>query len=157
MKQKLLALGILITLSISSLNAQPIKIHRFQGGYKYTQDKKVLKLKHLANVVGSDEKAYDLAVQAKSFSDLGFIISFIGGAFVGAPIGKALAGGEPKWLSAGIGGGLILSGLQFYRISASKAKTAIDIHNTSLSLKAPRKSNLYWAVSLRDVGLRINF
>lgn len=157
MKLKLLIAGIFFTLSLSLINAQEIKIHRFQGGYKYTQGKEVLKLKHLANVVAADKEANNLAIQAKSLSDLSFIISAVGGGFLGAPIGKAMAGGDPKWFSAGIGGGLILSALQLYGVSAKKAKAAISIYNNSLSSNLPNKPTFQMVVNYNSVGLKMSF
>jgi len=157
MRQKLSTLVFFIILVLPILNAQEIKQHRFQGGYRYTKGKEVLKLKKLANAVAADKEAYNLATQAKSMSDLGLIISAIGGAFIGAPIGKALANGEPKWLSAGIGGGLVLAGFQFYRISGDKAKSAIDIHNNNLSFQPTNKPKIHLTVTTSELGFLIEF
>lgn len=157
MKQKLQILGVLIMFNISFLNGQEIKIHRFQGGYKYTQNKNVLKLKNLAFAVNANEEASNLAVSAKAYADLSFGIAFIGGAFVGAPIGKAMAGGDPKWISAGIGGGLILMGLQGYKISGDKAKAAIDIHNNNLSYQPSYSPEIHLTVTASGLGFVIEF
>lgn len=157
MNLKLLTTSFFFILSISLLSAQAIKIHRFQGGYRYTQGKEVLKLKHLAAVVAADKEANNLAIQAKSLSDLSFIISAIGGGFIGAPLGKAMAGGDPKWVSAGIGGGLVLSALQLYSVSANKAKAAIDIYNKSLSNNTSNKPTFNMVVKNNGVGLKMTF
>ena len=161
MKKIILILSLLTVLLYSlSLNAQEIKIHRFQGGYKYTQNDKVIKLKHLANAMRGDQRAIDLAISAKANADLAFGFSFIGGAFIGAPVGKAMAGGDPKWVSAGIGGGLVLIALQlFYRNSNEKAKAAIDMHNANLSYydNAPNKPSFNWIVRDNGLGVRMSF
>jgi len=157
MKQKLSILAFFLILALPFLNAQEIKQHRFQGGYRYTMGKEVLKLKNLADAVVADKEAYNLAIQAKSMSDLGFIMSAVGGGFIGAPIGKALAGGDPKWVSAGIGGGLALIGFQFYKISGDKAKTAIDIHNNNLSYQPSVKPKVHLTAAADRLGFKIEF
>ncbi len=62
----------------------------------------------LVKTMEPNEQAYKEIKAAQSTYTLAIIVGGVGGFMVGWPLGTALSGGEPNWIFAGIGAGLIV-------------------------------------------------
>lgn len=80
--------------------AQKIEMKTTAMGYKFTQNGDKLSWKELLNVTESNEEAYQLIKKGKSQNIISAIIGFVGGGFIGVPLGKSLTNQDPNWTLA---------------------------------------------------------
>lgn len=135
-----------------------ILIHKVFGGYQFYQGNTRLNMSQLVNTMKPNERAWQLAKKARSTNTLGTIIGFAGGAMVGWPLGTALAGGDPEWVMAGIGAGLIVVAIPLSQKFNKQIKQAVDVYN------APLRGSSFWdkrelkfSISGNGAGLVLNF
>jgi len=131
MKKVLLTLVIIIA-SIAISNAQKINVEKAFGGFKYTQNGKILTMRELVSTMEGHPNAYRLMKSAKSSNFLAQVIGGVGGGLIGYPIGTAIGGGKPNWALAGIGAGLVVISIPISSNVNKKAKKAVEIYNSSL-------------------------
>lgn len=74
---------------------------------------------------------------AKRFSVMATILGVAGGALVGYPIGQALGGGEPRWVMAAVGGGMIVIAVPIGASADGHVQSAVEIHNTAFGAGTP--------------------
>lgn len=132
MKQKILLIFALILLA-STMNAQQIDAVKVFGGYQFTQNGKALSLKEMKNIIAPDIKAYKLIKAAKSKNDIASVLGGVGGIMIGWPIGTAIGGGDPEWIMAGIGAGLVIVSFPLSSAASKKALKAVEKYNAHLS------------------------
>ena len=146
--KKLIIVGLLLFSGIVS-NAQRVNrgvqskrdsilINKTFGGYQFYQGNTRLNMSQLVNTMKPNERAWQLAKKAQSTNTIGTIIGFAGGALIGWPLGTALAGGDPEWLMAGIGGGLIVVAIPLSQKFNKQVKQAVDVYN------APLRESSFW-------------
>lgn len=106
----------------------------------------------------SDEQAYKEIKAAQSTNVLATVVAVAGGALVGWPIGTAIGGGDPKWVLAGIGAGLIVVSIPISQKFNKQAKNAVDLYNGGLNANAFwDKAELRFAFSGNGIGLTLGF
>jgi hypothetical protein len=140
------------------LTSDSILINKTFGVYQFYQGNTRLNMSQLVNTMKPNERAWQLAKKAQSTNALGTIIGFAGGALIGWPLGTALAGGDPEWVMAGIGAGLIVVAIPLSQKFNRQIKQAVSTYNSSL------RGNSFWDKNeLRvlmkgdGVGLVLNF
>ena len=166
--KKLIIVGLLLFTGVAS-NAQRVNkgvqstrdsilINKVFGGYQFYQGNTRLNMSQLVNTMKPDERAWQLAKKAQSTNTIGTIIGFAGGALVGWPLGTALAGGDPEWIMAGIGAGLIVVAIPLSQKFNKQVKQAVSTYNSSL------RGNSFWdknelkiLMKGNGVGLVLNF
>jgi len=119
-------------LSIGQTSSDSITMKKVFGGYQYSKANVTLTMNQLVSVMKPNEEAYKQIKSAQSNYVLATIISGAGGAFIGYPIGTAIGGGEPNWLLAGIGAGLVVISIPITQKVNEQAKQAVDIYNRGL-------------------------
>ncbi|MDZ7604274.1 MAG: hypothetical protein U5K79_01520 [Cyclobacteriaceae bacterium] len=125
-------------------------------GTKFFQDNYRINFNQLPGLVGSDMEAANLMRQARANKTGAAVISGIGGFLLGWQIGTWIVGGEPNWVVAGVGEGLILVSIPFSSKANKLAIQAVDIHNQKLSAYRNRPEfSLGFAQG--GMGLRIHF
>ena len=157
MKTPLLTL-LLIVLTGATVTAQRIEAEKVFGGYRYTQDGRILKMGDLVDLMEPDTEAYDLMRSARSNYTIANVLALPGGALVGWPLGSALAGGDPNWTLAAIGGGLIVATIPFSSAANKKSRAAVDLYNEAYAL-APSAHRPQYALSAtrNGYGLVVRF
>jgi len=126
-------------------------------GTVYTQNGKVLTMKHLLNITEVNSKAYGYMRKARTNNNVATIFSMAGGFFIGYPLGVAMAGGDPNWVLAGIGAGLILVGIPFSVGANKNALKAVEIYNSGLVQQEARRINCSFGVTNFGIGIRVAF
>lgn len=128
------------------------------GSYQFYQGDKRLNMRQLVDVMRPNEQAYMQIKSAKSTYTLAAIVGATGGFMVGWPLGTALGGGEPNWVMAGVGAGLIVVSIPITQNFNKKAKQAVDTFNGGL------QSNSFWdnrelrlAMTGNGIGLVFRF
>jgi hypothetical protein len=101
--------------------------------------------KRLLEVTASNPEAYAEMKMAKNNFDAGSVVGFAGGFLLGWPVGTALAGGDPEWIMAGIGAGLLVISIPLSGAYKKHAMNAVNIYNTGISSVSERQiSNLVY-------------
>lgn len=166
--KKLLVIGFLLFSGIVS-HAQRVNkgvastrdsilIHKSFGGYQFYHGNTRLNMSQLVKTMRPNEQAWQLVKKAQSTNTLATITGFTGGAFIGWPIGTALAGGDPEWLMAGIGAGLIVVAIPLSQKFNRQVTQAVDVYN------APLRESSFWdkrelkfSVNQHGAGFVFNF
>jgi hypothetical protein len=94
--------------------------------------------------------------KAKSAYDAGMVFGFVGGALIGWPVGSALGGGEPQWVLAGVGAGVILLALPLSKSYKVHAKKAIQLYNDGTN-QTGRSLHIKVGILDQGVGVRLRF
>lgn len=137
-----------------------ISIFEMNRGYQYFKGDKQLNVDELAFAVRSNDEAYQMIRSAQANHTFGMILAYAGGFMIGWPIGTAIGGGDPNWLLAGAGIGVVVLGYSAGAGSERKVKKAIDLYNDGLgtiSLRDPRSSRSELRLSLSGYGVGIAF
>ncbi len=120
-----------------------------------------LNMQQLVKTLKPNEEAYKQIKSARSNQTIGMIFGATGGFMIGYPLGTALGGGEPKWIMAGIGAGLVAISIPFSSKANKKAKQAVKTYNKSLKRKEISstwdKSELNFSITPNGIGLIFHF
>ena len=158
MKRMVLILFVIL-ISILSCTGQKIEMDEYITGYKFYQNDKYLTMNDLVSIMESNKEAYQLINSARSNKILSQLLGGVGGFLVGWQLGTAIAGGEPNWTTAVIGGGIVFLSVPFSAKSNQKAKNAVDIYNAELSsvLKYKFKPQFRLTIIGNGIGLSMRF
>jgi len=129
-------LAISIASAFGQSTADSITMKKEFGGQQFYQHGYRLNIKQLTSVIKTDEQAYKELRSAKAVYTTAMIFSYAGGFMVGWPIGTAIGGGEPNWVLAGIGAGLIVVAFSLSKSSNKKSLQAVDTYNSGLGKSA---------------------
>jgi len=146
------------TTAISSENPHHLVYEKGGGGLNVKQNGKYLTQNELFDVLNEDIEAADYVGKFKTKNTIGAVLGGFGGAFIGFPVGQAIAGGEPQWIMALSGLGVLAIAIPI-TISANKdIKTGIDVYNENLVAGAfvPRPI-LQFGGQQHGVGLSLKF
>lgn len=113
--------------------------------------------KQLLTIMEVNPTAYDLMKKAKRNYDASQIIAGVGGFMIGFPIGTAIAGGDPNWLLAGIGVGLVGVAIPFSINYNKKARAAVALYNDGIRSLGSHKIEMKFALNAKGIGLTLNF
>ncbi len=151
-------LTVSLTFTFGQALTDSISIKKVFGGYQFSQGEKRLNMNQLANAMKPNEQAYNKIKSAKSTYTLATIIGGAGGFMVGWPIGTAIGGGEPNWVMAGIGAGLIVVSIPITQNYNKKAKQAVDTFNDGFRTSSFwDKSELKMTMTGNGIGFTLRF
>jgi hypothetical protein len=156
---------ILTTLLVLSFNfsfgqivTDSISVQKVFGGYNFYQGAKRLSINELKNAMKLNDQAYREMKSAQSANIFATIIGGVGGFMVGWPIGTAIGGGDPNWVMAGIGAGLIVVSIPISQKFNKHAKRAVHIFNNGLKTSTFwQRNELRYSMSKDGVGLALRF
>lgn len=138
--------------------AESITMKKTFGGYQFYQGNKRLTLSQLVKVMKPNDQAFKEIKSAQSTNTTATILGFAGGFMVGWPLGTALAGGEPNWVLAGIGAGLIIVSIPITQKFNKQAKTAVDTFNGGLKYGSFwDKTDCRLTVTQNGIGFTLSF
>ncbi|HIP47882.1 MAG TPA: hypothetical protein EYG92_02815 [Lutibacter sp.] len=158
MKKTILILLVFI-IAISSMNAQEIQSTKVFGGYKYTQEGKVLTMKSMSSTLETNPEAYKLFKKAKSANVLAQILGGVGGGLIGYPIGTAVGGGDANWTIAAVGVGVLAIAIPISIGVNKKTKKAVSIYNSGLSKVSYSEYNTSYQIisNVNGIGVSMTF
>ena len=158
MKKSLMTLALIVA-AMTFCTAQQIEMEKVFGGYKFTQNGELLKMRDLVETMQPNLEAYSLIKKAQTNTTMASVLGFAGGALIGWPIGTAIGGGEPNWVLAGIGVGVIAVTIPISSNANKKMKQAVDIYNASLDVGFYQqyKPNLEIVANQHGLGLSLKF
>lgn len=151
----ILFLGVTVV-SKAQTPSDSIFIHKNFFGYNFYQTDTKLNFNQLPYIMEADLEAHQLIKKASSNNTISAIISGTGGFLIGWQLASALVGGEPNWIIAGVGGGLIVISIPINSKSYRQSLQAVGMYNTRLVAKRS-KPKLFLCTTNRGVGLRMVF
>jgi hypothetical protein len=161
MKKIAITMALLIagmTSTFAQVDSDSISMKKVFGGYQFYQGEQRLNMRQLVNTMKPDPLAYDQIRSAKSSYNLAMVFSYAGGFMIGWPLGTAIAGGDPEWVLAGIGAGLIAITIPISRSFNKKAQKAVDTFNEGLAaMSFWKRSELSVSTTGNGVGLVLRF
>lgn len=161
MKRFVITMSLLVA-SLTALFGQTatdsITMTKVFGGYQFHQGEKSLTLNQLVRTMEPNEMAYEQIKAAQSTNTLATVIGVAGGLLVGFPVGTAIGGGDPNWVVAGIGAGLILVCIPISQKFNKQAKQAVETYNGGLQTSSFwDKKELNFAFTGHGFGLTLSF
>lgn len=158
MKKILLSTFILLFSISLFAQSQEIVAQKKALGTVYTQNDKVLSSTQLFNVLKQNPET-DLDIKrAKNNLYPGMVLSYIGGALIGWPIGTAIGGGEPQWGMALAGAGFIALAIPLSSGYTKHIKKAVEKYNDGVEPKKPADAISFKVGVTNDgIGLRVSF
>ena len=155
----------LLLLFVSSLclaedNAEkaPIHVEKKGLGYRYTyQEKPLRRLADFYPIMREHPDAIIQLNKAKTNNVLGGGFGFVGGFFIGWPIGESIAGSSsPTWELAAVGGGLLVVGIVFSANTGRRLREAVQLYNQEAAAfhSGPFDREIAMTVKSFSVGIR---
>jgi len=128
-------------------------------GYTYEQNGMRLNINDMYRIMRKNPTAYEYIKKARFNHTMTTALGGIGGFMIGFPVGVALAGGDPEWLMAAIGGGVILIAIPVGNAASVNTRNAVREFNAGLHDAAfhPRKPQLNFGTQQNGVGLALSF
>jgi len=124
-------------------------------GLAYYQHRKPLNYRQLAEMMKSNDLAYKHIKRAKRNQNTSLLFQYAGGFLIGYPIGTMIAGGDPNWVLAGIGGGLILLSIPFVTSSMENGKQAVQYYNERIQSDVGYRRKPQFEVGVTQNGIGI--
>jgi len=162
MKKSFTLTLILFSIIITSIaQSDLITIDNSGLGYRFYQNNQMLGLKQLQQAVISNRQAFEKVNAARNYKVMASIIGAPGGFLIGWQFGATIAGGEPNWLMAGIGAGLILVSIPISSAAKKQAIEGMEIYNSSLEdisyKKNKTKPEFSFGTTSEGIGVRMRF
>lgn len=157
--RKMILLGLLLTtiVAVSAQNASDSIEVKKGRGTSYLQGGKVLTPKQLLDITQPVPEAHAEMKVAKSNYNVATVLGFAGGFLIGWPLGTAIAGGDPEWVMAGIGAGLVGISIPLLSAYNKRSQKAVDIYNSTLQQTGYNRMDLKLGVTCNGLGLRMTF
>ncbi len=114
----------------------PIEVEKKGLGYRYTyQDKPLKKLVDFFPIMEDSPEAVSKVKKARTSTGIALGSYAAGGFLIGVPIGVSMTPiGNPPWVLAGVGGGLVVVGVVFHVRSNKQLRKGVDTYNESIVL-----------------------
>ena len=104
-----------------------------------------------------NSEAHALIQSARSTNNIAVGLSAVGGGLIGWPIGSAIGGGDPQWILAGIGAGVILIAIPISISANKKSLKAFDLFNAGLTYQPPESPTSQWHLVSNGSGIGLSW
>lgn len=158
MKKLIYILSFIFILSGINVQAQSDSIQiKKKLGTVFQQNGKNLTVGKMLKIMETNPEAYSEMKKANTNYTFGMIFSGAGGFLVGWPIGTYLGGGDPDWVLAAVGAGLIVAGITITTGFTKHAKNAVTIYNRGLRSQTKNIPEMTLNIAPNGIGFRISF
>lgn len=148
------------TLFVQIISSQEIEMTYGLLGYHFEQNDEKIKLKEVIKATESNPEANLMIKKGRKNKTVADVLSFVSGGLIGIPLGQSIAGGDPNWTLAYIGGGIALVAIPFTLRSLNKINKGVDKYNLSLktaSLKPSFEPEFHLITSSNGLGITMRF
>lgn len=121
----------------------------------YTLYGEKLTPRQMLDIMQVNPAAYDIMKKAKRNNDIGQVFGIAGGFLIGFPIGTAIAGGDPNWLLAGIGAGLVGVSIPFSIKYNKNARAAVAVYNDGIRSLGYQELEMKLGFTGNGIGLTV--
>lgn len=131
MKKQFLTATLLVSLALTSAAQQSSELTMKSNfwGTKFYKGDSIMSVNGVLETMAPFEAPYNQMLLAKKDFVATQVLAAIGGVLIGWPVGTALVGGQPQWILAGIGAGIIVISLPISANFSKKAKEALATYN----------------------------
>ncbi|MFM8912094.1 MAG: hypothetical protein ACKOE6_04105 [Flammeovirgaceae bacterium] len=139
------------------VGAKKITAYKTFGGVVYELNDSVsISPKQVSMLLQNNPDAYNEFKLARSKNSIAAGLGFASGVLIAIPLVTAVAGGEPEWWYAGVGGGLAALSMPFLWSYRSHANGALEKYNgAKLTGSARIQPSIFF--DGRQAGLLIRF
>lgn len=109
--------------------AQEINIYKTFGGYRFERDSLAISPKMVHELMKINPEAYAEFRSARKNYGIASGLKFAGGLMIVVPTVSLIGGGEPEWILAAGGLGLILASIPLNSAFRHRALNALDLYN----------------------------
>lgn len=155
MKRLIVILAVLFA-GFSVVGQSPADTIYRQGRFFVQNDKEVTR-KQMVEVMKVNPEACKQMQYARSNYFASNIFGFIGGGFIGWPLGTLAGDGYPNWTLVGIGAGFVALSVPFAVSYSKQSKNAIRIYNNGLTQTGLRKINMDVGLANNGIGMKMKF
>lgn len=110
-------------------NKNKLRLQSSFFGNKFFKGDTIISVNQVLYEMRSNESVYNLMKNAKKDFVFAQILGAAGGFLVVWPLATAVAGGEPNWVMAGVGAGILAISIPISINFRNKARSAISEHN----------------------------
>lgn len=147
---------VLATEVFSQSENTPLAIKRSPENYPANQ-KLNISPKQLLTLTRNNAAAYQEAQIARNNHSIGSTIGFIGGFFIGYPLGTVISGDKPNWAIAGVGGLLFVSSIPFHVGYSTHAAKAVKIYNEDIKPISQHKVDINLGIAANKLEIKVMF
>jgi hypothetical protein len=134
-----------------------IQVKKTGDGTRFLLNGKRLTPARLSAITRSNPATHEEMKIARSSHTMGSILGFTGGFLAGYQLGTLIRGGQPNWLVAGVGVGLIGLSLPLSSGYTRHAKKAVAIYNSGLQAANRPKVDVRAGFALNHIRLGVTF
>lgn len=109
----------------------------------------------LSNIMSANSTAHKMIEDARGSATIAGILGYAGGFLIGYPVGTAIGGGEPKWVMAGIGAGLLIIAIPISSGANKKVKKAVRLYNKRLKPIAYQRHSPSFSLETTQNGIGV--
>lgn len=117
----------------SSEPEMPIEIDTITGGFRYTQDGQILRLREVKQIIKTDPPARYALKGYGGLNFFAFTTGFVGGYLVGYEFGSMIGGGEVRMGRMFLGSGVIAASIGMGYMAQTRLRDAVIVYNRSLT------------------------
>jgi len=124
-------IALMLCVCLPALGQKKITAYKTFGGVIYElNDSLTISPRQVSMLLQNNREAYQEFKLARTKNNIAAGLGFAGGVMIAIPLVTAVAGGEPEWWYAGVGGGLAALSLPFLWSYRSRANSALEKYNT---------------------------
>ncbi len=146
-----------LTASFAQSPNDSITMKKVFGGYQFYHGEKRLNMNQMEALIKTNQEAYQQFKSAKTTNSIASAFGIAGGFLVGWPVGTAIGGGEPNWILAGIGAGLIVISIPISSQFNKQVKHAVNTYNKGMRNTSAFRKKSEWNLSINNNGIGLIF
>lgn len=124
-------IALMLCVCLPALGQKKITAYKTFGGVIYElNDSLTISPRQVSMLLQNNREAYQEFKLARTKNNIAAGLGFAGGVMIAIPLVTAVAGGEPEWWYAGVGGGLAALSLPFLWSYRARANSALEKYNT---------------------------
>ncbi len=147
-------------ISISSFCQTNVdSIHIVKKGLEYScfADGFQLKPDNMKFIMRNNSESLNYLKKVQTSSIISFGMGYLGGALIGWPIGTAIGGGEPNWIIALVGCGVVAATIPIVNSSNRNLKKAVDCYNRGVPFADKPDIDVSLGLNSNGLGLSLRF
>jgi len=125
-------------------------------GFTFQQNQRTYTLREMPALMQNNQEAHNFIQKARNQNTISMVLGAAGGFLIGWPLGTAIAGGDPNWALAAVGGGLIAVTIPITISAKRNANRAVQIYNEGVQTQQSNLS-INLGITPQGVGFQINF
>lgn len=139
MGYRLMKIAVMLCICSPTLAQKKITPYKTFGGIIYElNDSITISARQVSMLLQNNHEAYREFKIARTKNSIAAGLGFAGSVMVAIPLVTAVAGGQPEWWYAGVGGGLAALSVPFLWSYRARANSALEKYNTKKALGTTR-------------------